>query len=448
MAVKTYDEEIAYITRKLQALINSGYVIKDNFGKSITSAHQAATKLVNSASTVYTVNMPDDNKCCCIKWSNMAIKLIKPYIKNKFLIEQWSSNSHYMLVDSSMNEQLQQLQSIDDIKIVDTFELEFTKSTIPTYSNRASLFTVHTAPVLTAKEMKKILSLSERILVNQNNYFLLSNSISHTYNAPMTIIRLLGENVISLNALNLTELILTYATNSSAVFRNKSDDIKSFIIPFEFFSNEDFELNQSIDEISSSLVELKAIGLITSYRFNSETISFEIVSNVISKSIKQYSYTQPIGYYKSFKLHQQDYCYTFINYLQYVLNVKYTTTSKVADNVEDEKTTKVKQLKICLSSLLYNLELDEYIHDHNRIAQVLSNLYQAGLKAFLLKQISFEFNSRAVKDMIAHKDKLHEYFVLDIDQNSKRQFEKCKDIVTLINLDISSAKCRTNIVRR
>ena len=134
--------------------------------------------------------------------------------------------------------------------------------------------------------------------------------------------------------------------------------------------------------------------------------------------------------------------------MQYVLNVKYTTTSKVADNVEDEKTTKVKQLKICLSSLLYNLELDEYIHDHNRIAQVLSNLYQAGLKAFLLKQISFEFNSRAVKDMIAHKDKLHEYFVLDIDQNSKRQFEKCKDIVTLINLDISSAKCRTNIVRR
>ena len=96
----------------------------------------------------------------------------------------------------------------------------------------------------------------------------------------MTIIRLLGENVISLTALNLTELILTYATNSSAVFRNKSDEIKSFIIPFEFFSNEDFELNQSIDEISSSLAELKAIGLITSYSFNSETISFEVVSNV------------------------------------------------------------------------------------------------------------------------------------------------------------------------
>lgn len=32
MAVKTYEEEIAYITRKLQALINSGYVIKDNIG--------------------------------------------------------------------------------------------------------------------------------------------------------------------------------------------------------------------------------------------------------------------------------------------------------------------------------------------------------------------------------------------------------------------------------
>lgn len=447
MAVKTYDEEIAYITRKLQALINSGYVIKDNFGKSITSAHQAATKLVNSASTVYTVNMPDDNKCCCIKWSNMAIKLIKPYIKNKFLIEQWSSNSHYMLVDSSMNEQLQQLQSIDDIKIVDTFELEFTKSTIPTYSNRASLFTVHTAPVLTAKEMKKILSLSERILVNQNNYFLLSNSISHTYNAPMTIIRLLGENVISLNALNLTELILTYATNSSAVFRNKSDDIKSFIIPFEFFSNEDFELNQSIDEISSSLAELKAIGLITSYSFNSETISFEIVSNIISKSIKQYSYTQPIGYYKSLNLHQQEYCYTFVNYLQYVSNVKYTTKSEVAENVEVQDIKKAEKLKICLSSLLYNLEQDEYIHDHTRIAQVLHNLYEAGRKAFLLKESYSVIDTGAVRYLLTHKDKLHEFFILDIEEKMKVNFEAYKELVTLVNLDIKPSQGR-NLVQR
>ena len=123
--------------------------------------------------------MPDDHKCCCIKWSNMAIKLIKPYIKNKFFIEQWTSNSHYMLVDSSMAEQLlQQLQPIEDITVVDTFELEFTKSTLPTYSNRASLFTVNTAPVLAPKELEKVLSLSEHILVNQNNYFLLSNSMS------------------------------------------------------------------------------------------------------------------------------------------------------------------------------------------------------------------------------------------------------------------------------
>ena len=234
MAVKTYDEEIAYITRKLQALINAGYVIRNSSGKPITSAHQAATDLYSSASKIYTLTMPDDHKCCCIKWSNMAIKLIKPYIKNKFFIEQWTSNSHYMLVDSSMAEQLQQLQPIEDIEVVDTFELEFTKSTLPTYSNRASLFTVNTAPVLAPKELEKVLSLSEHILVNQNNYFLLSNSITHTYNAPMTIIRILGENVISLNALNLLELILTYATNSSAVFRNKTDELKPFIIPFDF----------------------------------------------------------------------------------------------------------------------------------------------------------------------------------------------------------------------
>src|SRR5574344_880266 len=169
MKVKSFEEEVVCITRKLQALINSGYVIKDNIGKPIISAHQAATKLVNSASTAYTITMPEDHSCCCIKWSNMAIKLIKPYIKNKFFIEQWSSNSHYVLVDSSMTEQLEQLQPIEDITVVDTFELEFTKSTLPTYSNRASLFTVNTAPVLAPKELEKVLSLSEHILVNQNN---------------------------------------------------------------------------------------------------------------------------------------------------------------------------------------------------------------------------------------------------------------------------------------
>lgn len=447
MKVKSFEEEIVYITRKLQALINAGFVIKDNIGKPIISAHQAATKLVNSASTAYTITMPDDHKCCCIKWSNMAIKLIKPYIKNKFFIEQWSSNSHYVLVDSSITEQLEQLQPIDDIKIVDTFELEFTKSTLPTYTNRASLFTVKAAPSLTAKEIKKILTLSEHIKANQNNYFLLSNSITHIYNAPMTIIRLLGENVISLNALNLTELILTYATNSSAVFRNKSDDIKSFIIPFEFFSNEDFELNQSIDEISSSLVELKAIGLITSYRFNSETISFEIVSNVISKSIKQYSYTQPIGYYKSLNLHQQEYCYTFVNYLQYVSNVKYTTKSEVAENVEVQDIKKAEKLKICLSSLLYNLEQDEYIHDHKRIAQVLHNLYEAGRKAFLLKESYRVIDTSAVKYLLTHKDKLHEFFILDTEEKMKVNFEAYKELVTLVSLDIKPSQYRKLVQR-
>lgn len=444
MKVKSFEEEVVYITRKLQALINAGFVIKDNIGKPITSAHQAATKLVNSASTVYRITMPDDHKCCCIEWSNMAIKLIKPYIKNKFFIEQWSSNSHYMLVDSSMAEQLQQLQPIDDIKIVDTFELEFTKSTLPTYTNRASLFTVNTAPVLAPKELEKVLSLSERILVNQNNYFLLSNSITHTYNAPMTIIRILGENVIPLNALNLLELILTYATNSSAVFRNKTDELRPFIIPFDFFSNDDFELNQSIDEILSSLAELQVINLVNSYKFDSETITFEIVSNVITKSIKQYSYTQPIGYYKSLKLHQQDYCYTFVNYLQYVLN---TTKSELAKNVEVQNTTTTKQLSICLDSLLYNLEQHKYIDDHTRIAQVLNNLYQAGMNVFLLKPTFMQIDNSAVKDMLAHKDRLHEYFILDTDQKAKERFKAFEELITLVNLDVKPSQGRMLIQR-
>lgn len=32
MKVKSFEEEVVCITRKLQALINAGYVIKDNIG--------------------------------------------------------------------------------------------------------------------------------------------------------------------------------------------------------------------------------------------------------------------------------------------------------------------------------------------------------------------------------------------------------------------------------
>ena len=73
MTTRTFEEEVLSVTRKLQGLINSGFVIKDNIGEPITSAHQATIKLVNSALTVYTITLPDDHKCCCIKWSNMQL---------------------------------------------------------------------------------------------------------------------------------------------------------------------------------------------------------------------------------------------------------------------------------------------------------------------------------------------------------------------------------------
>lgn len=442
MTTKTFEEDVTYITRKLQALINSGYLIKDTTNKPIVSAHIAATALAKSTLAMYTLTMPVEHNCLCIKCSTMAMKLIKPYIKNKFIIEQRTSNSHYILVDTSAKEQLQELQDSNDIQIVDILEIEFSKSTLPTYTNVASLYTVSMPPILTPKEVNKVLSLADRLKANQNNYFLLSNAINHTYNTPMTIVRLLGENVISLNALNVAELILTYATNSSALFRTKSDVIKPFVIPYSFFSNEDFALDQTIDEISSSLAELKAMGLINKYNFNSETRTFEILSNVIAKSIKQYTYTQPIGYYKSFHFHQKEYCYTFINYLQYVLNIKYTTTSEPAENVETQTTTKAKQLTICLQALLYNLNLDKYIHDHTYIAKVLNNLRQAGVEAFLLKHTYNEIDTSDVKYLIAHKDKLHEYFILDTEQRMKNIFEEYKELTTLINLDINPAEYR------
>ena len=87
---------------------------------------------------------------------------------------------------------------------------------------------------------------------------------------PMTILRLLGENVVSLKALNILELILIFATNSTAIYRQTNDDIKPFAIPLEFFSIEDFNLNQTKNQIINSLKELQSIGLINKFYFHKE----------------------------------------------------------------------------------------------------------------------------------------------------------------------------------
>lgn len=190
---------------------------------------------------------------------------------------------------------------------------------MPSYTNTASLYSVTNAPVLKEKEAKKILELHKNIVENKENYFLLSSNISHAYNMPMSLLRILGTNVISLKALNVCELLLIYATNSSAIYRQTKDSIKHFVIPADFFNLEDFSLSQSEQEILDSLKELKSIGLIDDVKFSDN--NFIIHTNVIIKSIKQHSYKQCLHYYRNLDLRQQDYAYTFINLMHYILNM-------------------------------------------------------------------------------------------------------------------------------
>lgn len=78
---------------------------------------------------------------------------------------------------------------------------------------------------------------------------------------------------------------------------------------------------------------------------------------------------------------------------------------------------------------------------------MLHNLYEAGRKAFLLKESYSVIDTGAVRYLLTHKDKLHEFFILDIEEKMKVNFEAYKELVTLVNIDIKPSQGR-NLVQR
>lgn len=406
--------------KKIQSLINYGFKVTfSNDKKQTSETNRIVNSLENNETFILTI---PTQSCICLKVSNMAIKLLKPYIKDLLHIEQKATKTNYILFnyDEDIIEQLEPLVEPNEaIQLIDTFELPFTKYTLPTYTNTARLYSVTSAPVLTPKEVNKILSLYETITTNKDSYFLLSNNISLAYNMPMSILRMLGDNVISLKALNILELIMIFATNSSAIYRQTSEDIKSFVIPVDFFHLDDFDINQTEEELIKSINELKSIGLINAFEYVEN--KFIIQTNVIVKSIKQYSYKQELKYYRNLGLHQQNYVYTFINYLHYVKNIKHMEITTDVNGNTIKKPVKAKELTITLEGLMYNLELDRYMHDLTRIANILEMLRQVGIEQGLLV-IPRDFQSVTkdlVKYLLNHRDMLHEFFVLNPDEKSR-----------------------------
>ena len=442
---KSREEKEAFIEKsrkKLQGFLNYGFIVKSS-GKEYTSSNEVA-KCLEQGET-FTLTIPPDD-CVCLQSSEMGYKLLKPYLKDQLQIEQKSSKTHYLLFSAENKEQLEEIFSKpnSDLQLLNTFELQFTKYTLPTYSNTAKLYSVENAPLLTPKALNKIKEIFNKVTDSNNTYFLLSNSISYTYNMPMTILRKLGENVISLKALTLLELILIYATNSSCLFRQQNDEVKPFIIPEDFFNLDDFKLSQSKEEIPKSLEELKTIGLINSYE-NLED-SFVIKSNTIGSSIKQYSYKQELHHYSDMGIQQRPYVYTFINYLRYVKNISRRIVSKDSLGVEKQKIEKAEVLTISFEGLLYNLELVDIIHDRNRLATILQVLLLAGIKqGLLLPQTKFQnIDKNVVKYLLTHRDKLHEVFILNPNTPQKREDNKNSSGTAYFTSDVNGR----NIVQR
>ncbi len=430
--------------KKIQLLLNYGFIILSADNQEQTSSNDIANSLENDEQLTLTIPTAT---CLCIKVSDMALKLLKPYLKDLLIISQKATKTNYLLFnyDEDVASQLAPLtEANSDIKLLDSFDLYFTKFTLPTYTNKASLYTATSAPILTQKQIDKVLELHEKIITNEDSYFLLSNNVSLNYNMPMTVLRLLGENVISLKALNLLELILTYATNSSAIYRQPNDTIKGFSIPLDFFQYEDFNLNQSEEEILSSIIELNEIGLINSFKILENILYID--SNIIVKSIKQYSYKQPLGYYRNLDLHQQDYAYTFLNLIRHIKNISIKETKKDIVGNETTTTVKAEKLTITLEGLMYNLGLENSLHDRGRIATILTNLLEIGIREKLLQQPNnpnLPTGKELVKYLLSNRDKLHEFFILNPNDEKQEEASKVSSFYAPANL-----QGRTTLVQR
>lgn len=419
--------------KKIQALINYGFTISDT--QPCNDANRISTQL-QQYDARYTLTIPP-SMCTCLKLSDMALKLLKPYIKDLFVISQKQTKTNYILFNRN-DALLEQLASLaeenPEMQPVENFNLVFDKYTLPTYTNRAGLYSVTAAPTLTRKQLEKVLELHQKIADNAESYFLLSHNISHRYNMPMTVLRILGENVISLRALNVLELLLVYATNSNAIYRQSNDTIKPIIIPVDFFNLEDFELNQSPNHIMESLEELENIGLVNNFSLYED--AFIINSNIIIKSIKQYSYRQQQGYYNNMNLQQQNYVYTFVNYLCYVKNINKREVTQDIIGQTTEINVRADKLTISLEGLLYNLELENYFHDFNYLIDVLNKLQQVGIWHGLLIPSNQPANKELVKYLLNNRDKLHTFFQL----NSKERREDISTASSFYNPSVSGRK--------
>lgn len=401
--------------KKLQALLNYGFEIYSSNGTKENLVNSIVKDLEDNWQ--FTLTVPKD-MCICLKVSNMVLKLLKPYLKDLLHIEQKTTKTHYLLFNYDDEETVELLKPLiidnnEQIQLSGTFELVFDKYSLPSYTNKAKLYSVSMAPTLTRKEIKKILQIHQKIVDNTDNYFLLSNNVALTYNMPMTLLRLLGENVVSLNTLNCLEIILIFASNSSAIYRQPEDSMKPFVIPKSFFNIDDFELDISESEIYLGLKSLKAIGLIN--YFEAVDNVYIIESNIITKSIKQYSYKQAVGYYRGLELHQQYYVYTFINLIRYIKNIKHVIEKKDLAGETFKATVKADKLTIRFDGLIYNLELEDYLHDHARLADILTVLQKVGIQQKLLvRPADYKSISKdTIKYLLSHRDNLHEYFILN-----------------------------------
>jgi hypothetical protein len=123
--------------------------------------------------------------------------------------------------------------------------------------------------------------------------------------------------------------------------------------------------------------------------------------------------------------------------LRYVKNIEHQEITKDLAGKEIKQKVKAEKLTITLEYLLYNLDLEDYMHDLTRLATILDVLQQVGIHQGLLVEppTAQPINKGVVKYLLSHRDKLHEFFILN---TNEPKVEGLKVITTFYNSNINA----------
>ena len=329
------------------------------------------------------------HECLCIVCSPLAFKLLnfKTFWAYEPIFDKYvyyfKNDDYYR---SYLFNHLNYTRSVP-IQVYQQYEILFTKSTLPKFSNNWHDSHLTSAPNMTEAVVNKLVQISNKINNNYGYYWQL-NPANNTYRIGQAVAGRLGKTVMSYNAHAVLELILQVVSCSYAIVDN-TNTVQPYKCSFK-------ELLQSFKItgrkkakaviFEEALNELIEHGFIDGYGFDDDNnICFSAI--FLTRHARQ-KILRPLGFYAGLPV-KRPYIATWLNYLWWIRQSQHP------------------QLTVALDTLLGYLGLSNLIRESRltEIAKVLNLIRRHGQDSgFLLKaEDEKEITSKDVKYLLNNR---------------------------------------------